>query len=78
MFYNSREQVEVIRKALRRGRYEVVVGVENKKEGCLGHCEFKAPLDLHVETSIAGLTLRRRQLKMLTSKNVCLDFKCVT
>lgn len=54
-----------------------MVGVENKKEGCLGYHEFTAPLDLHVETSNVGLTLRVRQLKML-SKNVCLDFKYVT
>lgn len=77
MFYNSQEQAEETGKALRKRRYEVVVGVENKKEECLVYHEFIAPLDLHVETSNVGLTLRRRRLKML-SKNVCLDFKCVT
>lgn len=77
MFYNSKKQAEVTGKASRKRRYEVVVGVENKKEGCLGYHEFTAPLDLHVETFNVGLTLRIRQLKIL-SKNVCLDLKCVT
>lgn len=43
MLYNSKEQVEVIRKDLRRRGCEVVVGVENKKKWCLGYFEFKAP-----------------------------------